>query len=136
MYQPKIFQKNMAWLKKHLWWENFLKHSPEICPFLDLWIIQAISNSIMLNPIITQRKNFLVYIISWFAFMILHFVIMYFFFDFSILIVVADVCIYTVLLFLLGIGVWYIVKYLTISDQSYPLILADHLVTGSIIMLM
>ncbi len=30
----------MAWLKKHSWWVNFLKYSPEICPFLDLWIIQ------------------------------------------------------------------------------------------------
>ncbi len=90
----------------------------------------------MLNPIITQPKNFLVYLISWCAIMLLHFVIMYFFFDFGILIASADAGIFTVLLFLLGIGVWYIVKYLTISDQSYHLILADHLVTGAIIILM
>jgi sensor histidine kinase YesM len=90
----------------------------------------------MLNPIITQPKNFLVYLISWCAIMLLHFAIMYFFFGFGIFIAAADAAIYTVLLFLLGIGVWYIVKYLTFSDQSYHLILADHLVTGGIIVLM
>jgi len=68
--------------------------------------------------------------------MLLHFVIMYFFFGFNMLIASADAVVYTVLLFLLGIGVWYIVKYLTISEQSYHLILADHLVTGGIIVLM
>ncbi len=51
MYQPKIFQKNMAWLNKYSWWVNFLKHSPEICPFLDLWIIQAIAKNIAWNEI-------------------------------------------------------------------------------------
>jgi sensor histidine kinase YesM len=61
---------------------------------------------------------------------------MYFFFGFNLFIASADAAVYTVLLFLLGIGVWYIVKYLTISDQSYHLILADHLVTGGIIVLM
>jgi sensor histidine kinase YesM len=90
----------------------------------------------MLNPIITQPKNFLVYLVSWCVIMLLHFVIMYFYFDFGILIAAADAGIYTVLLFLLGIGVWYIVRYLNISDQSYHLILADHLVTGGIIVLM
>ncbi len=90
----------------------------------------------MLNPIITQRKNFLVYLVSWLLIMLLHFVIMYFFFSFSLTIAAADAFVFTVLLFLLGIGVWYIVKYLTISDQSYHLILADHLVTGGVIVLM
>jgi sensor histidine kinase YesM len=61
---------------------------------------------------------------------------MYFFFGFDIFIASTDAAVYTVLLFLLGIGVWYIVKYLTISDQSYHLLLADHLVTGGIIVLM
>jgi len=90
----------------------------------------------MLNPIITQRKNLFVYIISWCLILLLHAVIMYFFFGFDIIIAATDAAIYTILLFLLGIGVWYIVKYLTISDQSYHLILADHLITGGIIVLM
>ena len=90
----------------------------------------------MLNPIITQRKNFLVYVVSWLMIMLLHFTIMYFFFGFGIAIAAADAIVFTVLLFLLGIGVWYIVRYLNISDQSYHLILADHLVTGGIIVLM
>ena len=90
----------------------------------------------MLNPIITQRKNFLVYVVSWLMIMLLHFTIMYFFFSFSIVVAATDAIVFTVLLFLLGIGVWYIVRYLNISDQSYHLILADHLVTGGVIILM
>ena len=90
----------------------------------------------MLNPIITQRKNFLVYVVSWLLIMLLHFTIMYFFFSFSLTVAVADAIVFTILLFLLGIGVWYIVRYLTISDQSYHLILADHLVTGGVIIMM
>jgi LytS/YehU family sensor histidine kinase len=35
-----------------------------------------------------------------------------------------------------GIGIWYIVRYLSISDQKYHLILADHLVTGGIVVLL
>jgi sensor histidine kinase YesM len=64
-----------------------------------------------------------------------HFVILYFFFNFSLYISVADAGIFTSMIFLLGIGIWYIVQYLTISEQKYHLILADHLVTGGILVL-
>ena len=90
----------------------------------------------MLNPIITQRKNFIVYVASWLMVLLVHFVIMYFFLGFDMMIAGTDAIIYTVILSLLGIGVWYIVRNLTLSDQSYHLILADHLVTGGIIVLM
>jgi len=89
----------------------------------------------MLNPIITQRKNFLVYVASWIMILLIHFVIMYFFLSFDMVVAATDAVVYTVILFLLGIGVWYIVRNLTLSDQSYHLILADHLVTGGIIVL-
>lgn len=90
----------------------------------------------MLNPIITQKKHFLVYVLSFLVMMIFHFGIMGFFLGFPLIISATDAFVYTGLLFLLGIGVWYIVQYLTLSEQTYQMILADHLVTGGIIILM
>ena len=90
----------------------------------------------MLNPIITQKKHFLVYVLSFAVVMIFHFVIMAFFLGFPLIISFSDAFVYTGLLFLLGIGVWYIVRFLTLSEQTYQMILADHLVTGGIIILM
>ncbi len=89
----------------------------------------------MLNPIITQKKHFLVYIMSFLVIMTFHFAIMAFFLGFTFLISAADALIYNGLLFLLGIGVWYIVRFFTLSEQTYQMILADHLVTGGIIIL-
>jgi sensor histidine kinase YesM len=48
---------------------------------------------------------------------------------------VADSAIYTGMVFLTGIGIWYIVRYLAISDQKYHLVVIDHLVTGGILVL-
>jgi len=90
----------------------------------------------MLNPIITQKKHFLVYVLSFLVVMTFHFAIMGFFLGFPLIISATDAFVYTGLLFLLGIGVWYIVRYLTLSEQTYQMILADHLVTGGIIILM
>jgi sensor histidine kinase YesM len=64
-----------------------------------------------------------------------HFIILYYPFNFSLLISLTDSGIYGGLIFLLGIGVWYIVQYLSISEQKYHLILADHLITGGILVL-
>ena len=90
----------------------------------------------MLNPIISDRKSLLVYLASGFFIAILHFIILNIFFGFPLEIAAADALVYTAVLFLLGIGVWYIVRYLSLSDQSYHLVLADHLVTGGIVVLL
>nr|NQU90911.1 histidine kinase [Bacteroidota bacterium] len=90
----------------------------------------------MLNPILSDRKNFLVYLFSGIFVSVLHFVILSFFFGLPPMVSAADALVYTTLLFLLGIGIWYMVSYLSISDQSYHLVLADHLVTGGIIILL
>lgn len=89
----------------------------------------------MLNPIVSNRKHFLVYVMSIIFIMAAHFIILFHFFDFSVMIALADAAIYTFMIFLMGIGIWYIVRYLSISEQKYHLILADHLVTGGIVVL-
>ncbi|MFP4470375.1 MAG: sensor histidine kinase [Bacteroidales bacterium] len=89
----------------------------------------------MLNPILTYRKNFITYSISMIFILLMHLGILYLFFDFPLLISFADAGIYTGLTFLFGIGAWYVVKYLTISEQKHHVILADHLVTGGIVVL-
>jgi len=90
----------------------------------------------MLNPIISYRKSSLVYISSWVFIGVLHFVILFFFFDINLIISIADAFIYTALLSAFGIGIWYIVRYLAFDDESYHLVLIDHIVTGGIIVLM
>jgi len=89
----------------------------------------------MLNPIVSNKKHFFIYVLSMGFIVIAHFNILYFPFDFPIKIAIADAGIYTVMIFLLGIGIWYIVQYLSISEQKYHLILADHLVTGGMLVL-
>ncbi len=90
----------------------------------------------MLNPIISYRKSSLVYVLSWIFVGALHFVILFFFFDVNLIISLTDAFIYTALLSAFGIGMWYIVRYITFDDESYHLVLIDHLVTGGIIILM
>lgn len=90
----------------------------------------------MLNPIISYRKSSLVYVLSWIFIGALHFVILFFFFDINFIISISDSLIYTALLSAFGIGIWYIVRYLAFDDDSYHLVLIDHLVTGGIIVLM
>ena len=90
----------------------------------------------MLNPIASNRRHFLVYIISMAFILAAHFFILYYFFQFEIAVALADAAIYTIMIFLMGIGIWYIVRYLSISEQKYHLILADHLVTGGIVVLL
>lgn len=89
----------------------------------------------MLNPIVSNKRHFLVYILSMALILVVHFFILFYFFEFEIVIAISDAAIYTTMVFLLGIGIWYIVRYLSISEQKYHLILADHLVTGGIVVL-
>ncbi|MCF8364970.1 MAG: histidine kinase [Bacteroidales bacterium] len=89
----------------------------------------------MLNPIVSNKKHFLIYVLSMGFILLAHFIILYFSFNFSLEIAISDAAIYTTMIFLLGIGIWYIVKYLAISEQKYHLILADHLITGGILVL-
>jgi two-component system, LytTR family, sensor kinase len=90
----------------------------------------------MLNPIITQRRHFFVYLLAFAIILIFHFVILRFFFGYSVVIALTDAAVYSLLMFLLGIGIWYIVQHLTISEQKYHLILADHLVAGGVVVLL
>ncbi len=87
----------------------------------------------MLNPLLTHRKNFMVYSLAMAFVAAAHFVILYVFFNFPLLVSAADSTIYTGMVFLTGIGIWYIVRYLAISDQKYHLVVIDHLVTGGIL---
>jgi sensor histidine kinase YesM len=89
----------------------------------------------MLNPLLTHRKNFLVYSLAMAFAAAAHFVILYVFFDFSMPVAAVDSVIYTGLVFLSGIGIWYIVRYLGISDHKYHLVVIDHLITGGILVL-
>jgi two-component system, LytTR family, sensor kinase len=90
----------------------------------------------MLNPIISQRRHLLVYIAAFAIVALIHFAILKFFLIIELAISLADAAIYTVLMFLLGIGSWYIVRHLTISEQKYPLVIADHLVAGGVVILL
>lgn len=89
----------------------------------------------MLNPIITNRRHFIVYILAFAIIFMLHFGILSFFFGYPVEIALADAAVYAVLMFLLGIGSWYIVQNLTLSEQKYHLVLADHLVAGAVVIL-
>lgn len=90
----------------------------------------------MLNPIITQSRHFIIYFFSFLIIFLLHFIILGFFFGFSFIIALTDAALYSLLMFLLGIGSWYIVQHLTLSEQKYHLAIADHLVAGGVIVLL
>ncbi|NCC73096.1 MAG: hypothetical protein EOM06_06825 [Sphingobacteriia bacterium] len=90
----------------------------------------------MLNPIITQKRHFSVYVTSFAVILLLHFFILNFFFGFAIEISLADAGVYTFLMFLLGIGAWYIVQHLTLSEQKYHLVIADHLIAGGVVVML
>lgn len=90
----------------------------------------------MLNPIITQARHLIIYCLAFTFILLLHFAILYFFIGYSVVVSLIDAVVYTLLMFLLGIGAWYIVQYLTLSEQKYHLVIADHLVAGGVVVLL
>ncbi len=90
----------------------------------------------MLNPIITQRRHFLIYAAAFAIILMMHYIILRVFLGMPVDVSIADALVYTLLMFLLGIGAWYIVRHLTLSEQKYHLVLADHLVAGGVVVLL
>lgn len=90
----------------------------------------------MLNPIITQARHFIIYSVAFVILLLLHFTILYFFIGYSLILSITDAAVYNGLMFLLGIGVWYIVQHLTLTEQKYHLVIADHLVAGGVVVLL
>lgn len=90
----------------------------------------------MLNPIITQRRHFLIYAAAFVLILVMHYIILQVFLGMPVNVSAADALVYTLLMFLLGIGAWYIVRHLTLSEHKYHLVLADHLVAGGVVVLL
>lgn len=87
----------------------------------------------MINPLITNKKNMTVYAIVMLLILVLHFSILYFFFGFEAAIAFADAAIYSAMIFLLGIGIWYIVKYIAPGEKKIIQIWVDHLIAGTML---
>jgi two-component system, LytTR family, sensor kinase len=87
----------------------------------------------MISPLITNKRNMTVYALAILIILALHFSILFFFLNFGMLVALADAAVYAVMIFLLGIGIWYIVKYLTASERQIYFILLDHIIAGAIL---
>jgi two-component system, LytTR family, sensor kinase len=84
----------------------------------------------MISPLITNKKNMTVYAIVMLIILLLHFAILYFFFGFEVVTALADAGVYSAMIFLLGIGLWYIVKYLAPGERKIIQVWIDHFIAG------
>lgn len=87
----------------------------------------------MLNPILTNRSNILTYILAWALISGFHAFILYFYFSIEPIISVADALITNGFYATIGIGLWYIVRFLSIDKSNFHWILFNHFITGSAI---
>lgn len=86
-----------------------------------------------MNPIITNKKNLIFYVVCGAFIAVLHFLILFYYYKFSPVISVCDSLIYTLILCAFGIGAWYIMRYLTTETKPVYRIILDHVVTGAVI---
>lgn len=88
----------------------------------------------MNNPISGNRVYFLAYMLVWLIFTVIQTSIEYFVFNLSPGFAIADSLAFNFIFFILGIAIWYPVKYMSVSEKRIIASLLNHLFLGFIML--
>jgi len=80
----------------------------------------------MLNPITKNRNYILTYIIIWVLITLIHTGILFYFYDLDILICSIDAFISNGLFAILGISLWYVIRFSIKDQQSIIDLISNH----------
>lgn len=84
----------------------------------------------MLNPILLNRSNILNYFVAWALLAGVHAFILSFYFSVELILSVSDSLVYNGLYSVIGIGIWYIVRFMPIDKRNFYMALFNHFITG------
>lgn len=87
----------------------------------------------MINPVVQDRKYLMVYSGIWILISGIHFAVFYFILNQSIIISVADSIFYNLSFALVGLVIWYLVRYNDFEVKKLPVLLFNHVVFCAII---
>ncbi len=90
----------------------------------------------MINPITGNRVYFLAYTLVWIIFSVIQASIEYLIFNTSLIYAVSDSLVFNFLFFLLGILMWYPVRYMSFSEKKIILAILNHLFLGLIMLIL
>ena len=86
----------------------------------------------MIHPIANNRRNLVLYAIFWSLIALVHGIFLYNFYNASVYLAIADSFIYNLLYALIGLGLWYAVKFSQMETNNLGNLLLNHLSAVSI----
>lgn len=86
----------------------------------------------MIHPIASNRRNLVLYAIFWSLIALVHGIFLYNFYNASVYLAIADSFIYNLLYALIGLGLWYAVKFSQMETNNLGNLLLNHLSAVSI----
>jgi two-component system LytT family sensor kinase len=85
----------------------------------------------MINPITGNRVYFLAYLLVWIIFALIQTSIEFFMFNTSLVFAITDSLIYNFLFFILGISMWFPVRYMSFSEKKVFVAVLSHMLLGA-----
>jgi len=88
----------------------------------------------MINPITGNRVYFLAYTLVWFIFTVIQTSVEFFIFDTSLQFAITDSAVFSFLFFILGIVMWFPVRYMSFSEKRVLSSFFNHLLLGLVML--
>lgn len=86
----------------------------------------------MIHPIANNRRNLIIYVIFWFLIALIHGIFLFNFYNASIYLAVADSFVFNILYMVLGLGLWYAVKFSQMETNNVGNLILNHITAVSI----
>jgi two-component system, LytTR family, sensor kinase len=88
----------------------------------------------MLNPVLKNNRSRIIYLLIWVIIMVAHSFFLYFYLDLPVAITIIDGMVYNLIFLLLGIGIWYIVRYNDFELKKLAGLVSAHALAAVIIL--
>ncbi len=86
----------------------------------------------MVHPITTSRRNLIIYVLFWVLLATLHGIFIFTFYQSSIVLTIFDSVIYNLYYGVIGLGLWFAVKYSQVEHHNTGNLLVNHLTSVSV----
>ena len=88
----------------------------------------------MINPITGNRVYFTAYVLICITLFFIQVSIEYFAFDIPVLFAAVDSLVYNLLFFLLGIGMWFPIRFMPFAEKKLLMAIFNHLLLGGLML--
>lgn len=86
----------------------------------------------MVNPILEKSRYVALYFLAWMFISVVHAFILVVFYTFDLPLAIADALVYNLFFAAIAIGLWYVVRYLNISDPNAFSVVMNHLAVATV----